>query len=142
MMLFEPSPGQATDRMTILKLKIDKSIYSGTKSHDSPIIVAASREHSACLNYLDKFISTIQPEVQDEYYKLLKLLSTQNALQWQYEDAVRVAIKACSDPPTYDQLVEVMTIQKLSALGNERRATLVKEIDLLFLVEPEIKIYK
>lgn len=134
MMLFDPSPGQIVDRMTILTLKRTKALANNIP------VAAIDAEIARCNAVLDKF-KEAHPEKVPRFNCLASLLLWRNNRQWWLEDAVRSHLKALNDPPTYDQLAEVVQIEKQNAMGNEARALLVREIDKLFGVEPELKAY-
>lgn len=134
MMLLNPSPGQLSDRMSILKLKVENS-------EPSPARASALEEYYACDELFVKYIRKLTLEKCSDVERLNQLLSEQNRRNWDSEDAVRSALKLCSNPPTYDQLMAVYLAEKPNAEGNEKRARLVRAIDAIFDVAPEVKLY-
>ena len=139
MLLFQPSPGQISDRMTILQIKIEKSM---AQVHGHLLALDSAKiEKTACEAALRTYLNTIPIYQVFDFEKLLCKLQAQNRKQWDSEDAVRVAIKECADPPTYDELMQVYVAEKPNAEGNQIRASLVRQIDELFSVAPEVKIY-
>ena len=137
MLLFNPSPGQIADRMTILKLKISKSC-----NHHNQSVKAAQEEYDHCERVFYQYAESFDDHKNDRLSILFSGLQEQNRLQWEHEDNVRIALKAMSDPPTYEQLLAVATVESKNALGNENRAKLVRAIDELFEVAPEVKLYQ
>lgn len=137
MMLLDPSPGQLVDRITILKLKIQHGSSVCTTGPTN----AAQWEYAACYSKLTTHLSGVNLEDTQQFWKLFSQLEEQNLRQWRSEDAVRVALFNCQDPPTYEQLISVYREEKPNAEGNEIRARLVKDIDAIFNVIPEVKIY-
>lgn len=136
MLLFSPSPGQIADRMTILELKVQKA------KEVTPALDAALNELERCRHELATSALRLDSPSSLNFDNLVGLLRYQNARQWEYEDGVRVALKCCTIPPTYEQLLDVTNIERLNAQGNETRAELVRKIDGLFRMAPEIKAYK
>jgi hypothetical protein len=132
MLLFNPSPGQIVDRLSILELKLDHASRQAW--------FAIQGEIKACQSALE----TKTPSVEKlaVYQVLSYQLREQNKKQWAFENDVRRAIKHLSDPPSYEELLDLCTSAKETHLGNEVRAKLVAQIDALFDTVTEGKIYQ
>lgn len=132
MILFEPSPGQIADRLSILRIKRVKALAAGRDT------TALEEELIRCQYELNKWC---YPLVPDGFSKLNTDLLILNQQQWDRADEVGHLVKTMSEKPTYEELLHIVEVEKQNALGNEERARLVGEIDKLFGVETEIKIY-
>lgn len=135
-LLFNPSPGQIADRLTILSIKLYKAHNVGAPYQH------IEDEHEMCSNALKNFrMERLTEEADRKMVGLVAHLLIQNRLQWDYEDAVRHAIKVLPVSPSYEELKNIVDIARDSTQGNERRADLVQQIDALFEIAPEFKSY-
>lgn len=134
MLLFTPSTGQIVDRLSILELKIKASSARGFNT------AALVAELQACREVLDKKI--LPKEQIAEYESLTKKLREQNQRQWELEISLRRLTEGLSNPPIYEELIEYTKTVSARDQGNELRAALVADIDILFNEVVERKMYR
>lgn len=133
-MLFNPSPGQLADRMTILCLKAMK--VSQGEMADS-----IHKEITACHERLQDACNTAHLSTE-KVWKLVDELAFQNEHQWMSEDWVRESIKLVEQKRGMDEYINLYQAAKANAEGNEKRAAIVHKIDELFGYTPEFKQYR
>ena len=136
MLLFTPSAGQVADRLSILLNKRDKAVAAGAD------IRAIETELQHCALSLKISKQVLGTDKLDQCEDLFGTLYRRNQKQWELEDAVRAAIKALPEEPSYEELLNVVNIERENCRGNEHRAELVKQIDILFGAVPEYKAYQ
>ncbi len=137
MLLFEPSPGQLVDRMTILRVKRVKGNPTETQ------VLALELELARCEEALLRWWYGVERNGNPEgLSRLVVWLHDRNERQWELEDNVRRALRLFhAGDASYGRLLEIAQIESKNAQGNEDRARLVREIDDLFAVTPEVKKY-
>lgn len=131
MRMLTPSPGECADRQTILELKCKygQLKHINTKPY--------SDEINLIQNYLEKeWFYKIVPNIGAQYNQLYFKLKDINSQLWRLEDEIR--IRSTEPSPDKDRIVEIaMLIPKL----NDERAGLVQEINGLFRVRGQEKVY-
>lgn len=135
MLLFDPSPGQLIDRMTILELKYQAATKAGSDCS------ALSEEYSRCAGVLQTALQRLSLPERVKFANLRLDMREQNQIQWNYENEVRKALKDLAPEKAYDELANIVRLEKLRMSGNEDRARRVQEIDQLFGILAEAKFY-
>lgn len=137
MLLFDPTPGQLIDRISILVLKKKAAINKGRP------VEALLQELTRCHEVLTEKEKLIQRDQEKEilYQKLYQDLSNRIGVQWEYENHVRECIKELKAVDTLEALTQAADLFIDCYQGNDDRARLVKEIDKLFGFEAEEKFF-
>ena len=135
MLLFDPSPGQILDRINILFMKIEKSAAC-----NGPGTAALALEVAHCQRAMIDHHSRVRVDL----HRLVALDNDLKALlrlQWNYEDEIRRALKDLPADKPYGALFNIWWLEQARMTGNNERARLVQEIDILFGLPPEPKFY-
>jgi hypothetical protein len=140
MRLLRPNPGEAVDRQTILRLKME---FGESKNLHT---LHFQQEHEELQKYLhETFFVMMCRDVQKPYDDLYAELYDVNNFLWQQEDNIRSYIikhsgVAASELP-HDDLVAIATIGLAIAQLNDKRAQLVMNINKLFGVTSVEKLH-
>lgn len=131
MRLLRPTPGECADRQTILHLKAKY----GELKHIN--VKPFTDEIAEIQDYLDKnWFTRIDFAVGAQFDSLWKRLSEINTDLWKVEDEVR--LRAREKPLNEKRLVEIALYIPIQ---NDLRAKVVQEINRLFLVAEQEKVY-
>lgn len=163
MRLLKPAPGEIVDRQTILELKMkyaqgyeEPKMFEGTgiEEHANQARVTIegiskvdikpfAEEHEALQVYMEKhYFPNIAPfkhhqKAYDEFYaELLEV----NGQLWKLEDQARLLAKA---PNRFLEAAAVEATDVLFSITatNDRRANLVKQINLIWFITTQEKLY-
>lgn len=131
MRLIRPTPGECADRQTILHLKAK---YGELKHINVKPFVD---EIGEIQDYLEKnWFITIDFDKGAQFDHLFKMLQSINTELWKVEDEVR--LRAKEKTLNKDRLVEIALYIPVQ---NDLRAKTVQEINRLFLVAEQEKVY-
>jgi hypothetical protein len=133
--MLNPSPGEVADRQTILQLKIQH----GTSHTSTPTVQHFAQEHDHLQEYLeDKWFPQLATELRASYDQLYSRLATINKNLWECEDQARALRDAANNRQSVHQAGELLF--EITHL-NDDRAEVVKEINELFGINVQEKIY-
>lgn len=131
MRLLRPNPGECADRQSILHLK---SKYGELKHIN---VKPFNDEIMEIQDYLQKnWFTLIAFDKGSQFDELWKKLSAVNSELWKIEDEVR--LRARETPLNKERLVEIAL---LVPVKNDLRAKIVQEINRLFQVAEQEKVY-
>jgi hypothetical protein len=167
--ILNPSPGDLADRQTILQVKLEHCGTEGNTGHQpvsqevssytdgtDTMVLTRSKllektqfdiqpthiEHEAIQAKLERdwFPKLATPDKGDEFDKLLEQLKNTNKALWALEDQARVLRHA---PEKHLETVLKRKAETLDAITseNDRRAILVKQINALWGIQVQEKVY-
>jgi hypothetical protein len=142
-MLLDPDVGEVLDRQSILRLKIEMGMNKGVPTE------AWEQENSDLDAYLAKKMQSWQRTATsfsvDDFGKLTGELGQCNIQLWRDEDALRLLMGEVSfsplPEPTSEQALKIAFFALRIANVNDRRSELIRQINGLFGVECQGKIY-
>lgn len=136
MRLLRPSPGEAADRQSILHLKCQ---YGELKNMN---IKPFTDEISELQTYLDvHYFHKITEETGEKYNGLFGSLARLNRDMWKLEDEVRIRTADTYEHKGPDNDARLLVIVRLIPQLNDKRAALVQEVNSLFSIHQQEKIY-
>lgn len=150
MRMLQPSPGEAVDRQTILQLKCQHGQKKGVNV--KPFV----DENNALQEYLEKnWLLLTQKSMQDPYDRLWAALKEVNKKLWDLEDEIRTlkVSLGIAKIPAHDaacmisgnmqnpKCLRIVEIGLLVPELNDRRAKLVQEMNALFGIRTQEKLY-
>lgn len=141
--ILNPTPGEVADRLTILCLKSDA--YSKKRKEIEPI----QNEIGLCERFLAQSvyrISYIYTLFDDRAYsEKLRAISGINKILWELEDRIRIKLRERQDyqdnKARVDPSNNIAYLASEIVKANDRRSQLIKEINQLFEIQSEEKIY-
>ena len=156
MRMLQPSPGEAVDRQTILQLKCQHGQKKGVNV--KPFV----DENNALQEYLEKnWLLLTQKSMQDPYDRLWAALKEVNKRLWDLEDEIRLLKSSLTKLPGVHQSqmsaremaclisgnIQNISCMRIIEIGllvpelNDRRAQLVQELNALFGIRTQEKLY-
>jgi hypothetical protein len=162
MRMIKPSPGECADRQTILKLKVasvdpGESKVAGDQVHvmdaggsertvNRTLLKNAPKvnvqpfllENEEIQRYLEQYWFPDFPRVGDRYDELFDGLADVNERLWKLEDEARVLRAAEKNT---DTIYRAATVLFEITEENDKRSELVREINRLFSIDTQEKVY-
>lgn len=135
MRLMKPAPGEIADRQTILNLKAKFGEAKGIN------IQPFLDEHELCQQYLERnWFPEINVNDAKDYDRLFAELEELNTQVWQLTDQSHTLMEA---PDRHQALANQRAAEVLFAITemNDRRASIVYQINGLFQVKVQEKIF-
>ena len=151
MRMLQPSPGEAVDRQTILSLKMHHGAKKGMN------VKAFVDENNELQRYLEQNFFLIAPKaLQDPYDRAFNALKEVNRQLWDLEDEIRnlkiefgggglsaqEMARVISGQIHLPASLRIIEISLLIPELNDRRAKLVQEINRLFGIYSQEKVFQ
>jgi hypothetical protein len=136
MLLIRPTPGACVDRQTILRLKMDEATRTGVDARHF------ADEHHALQLYLEEnWFGNGQPNWIEQFHACTSELARVNQALWHLEDEIR-HLKSLTPAERQTRTERVVTIALAIPELNDERAQMVSNIDALFGVRAQEKLYR
>lgn len=162
MRMLKPSPGELADRQTILELKIEHADREITDAEPQLVkrghivrTVVEGVDKKAPVNHFFDELELIQQHLRNNYVPDLQMMGDEkvslydrlyddlveaNANLWELEDQARV-LRAAPDKFEQSVIVRKAEILDLITVENDKRAALVKQINEIWGIKAEEKMY-